>query len=143
MGHSEMLLAVAGLNELEIQQRTAQLASGDWSSFPTAERVAFGFAWKLTRTPARLTDQDLAELREVFGPHRALDMIWYMSWCNYMTRVADSFQLPLEHTNVFVRPATGTAPGQTPAAGQPAGDKSADRPNSPPAPQPSPDPGQP
>ena len=26
---------------------------------------------------------------------------WYVSWCNYMTRVGDGLQLPLESTNVF------------------------------------------
>jgi hypothetical protein len=30
-----------------------------------------------------------------------VDLIWYGSWCNYMTRVADAFQLPLERDNVF------------------------------------------
>jgi hypothetical protein len=29
------------------------------------------------------------------------------SWCNYMTRVADAFQLPLERDNVFAAPAKG------------------------------------
>ena len=30
MGHCEMLLAVAGLNENAIRTRTKQLADGDW-----------------------------------------------------------------------------------------------------------------
>jgi hypothetical protein len=33
MGHCEMLLAVAGLDNKEIAERTRLLASGDWSSF--------------------------------------------------------------------------------------------------------------
>ena len=33
-----------------------------------------------------------AALVEVFGRERAVDLIWYVSWCNYMTRVADAFQ---------------------------------------------------
>ena len=40
-------------------------------------------------------------LTESFGRHRALDLVWYGGWCNYMTRVADAFQLPLEKENVF------------------------------------------
>ena len=46
----------------------------------------------------------LAALSETFGPHRAIDLIWYTSWVNYMTRVADGFQLPLERENVFASP---------------------------------------
>ena len=31
-------------------------------------------------------------------------MIWLASRCNYMTKVADAFQLPLESENVFRQP---------------------------------------
>src|SRR5262245_14533270 len=101
MGHSEMLLAVAGLKDDEIKRRTQKLASGDWSAFPPAERLAFQFAHKLSGKPAALTDRDVKGLIDTFGRERAVDLIWYGSWCNYMTRVADAFQLPLETENVF------------------------------------------
>ena len=52
MGHSEMLLAVAGLQRDEIGARVRKLESGDWSDFPPAERAAFGLAYKLSRDPA-------------------------------------------------------------------------------------------
>jgi hypothetical protein len=105
MGHSEMLLAVAGLSEEEVKQRTEKLAAGDWSVFPPAERLAYRFAHKLAREPWAVTDGDVKELVDTFGPHRAVDVIWYASWCNYMTRVADGLQLQLEKENVFGRPA--------------------------------------
>jgi alkylhydroperoxidase family enzyme len=104
MGHSEMLLAVAGLDNDQIKDRTESLASGDWSSFTPAEQVALQFAYKLTREPSHVTDADMQLVRETFGEHRALDLIWYVAWCNYMTRVADAFQLPLEQENVFMEP---------------------------------------
>ncbi|MDB5307295.1 MAG: hypothetical protein JWO38_1497 [Gemmataceae bacterium] len=104
MGHSEMLLAVAGLKPDEVKARTKKLAGGDWSDFPKAERAAFGLAYKLSREPGKLTDQDRAGLVAVFGENRAVDLIWYTAWCNYMTRVADAFQLPLERDNVFTPP---------------------------------------
>ena len=44
MGHTEMLLAVAGLDDKALQERTRRLASGDWSSFPASERMAYSFA---------------------------------------------------------------------------------------------------
>ncbi len=105
MGHSEMLLAVAGLKPDEIKKRTEKLASGDGSVFPPAERRAYQFAHKLSSKPAELTDSDVKGLNETFGRERALDLIWYAAWGNYMTRVADAFQLPLERDNVFARPA--------------------------------------
>jgi alkylhydroperoxidase family enzyme len=105
MGHSEMLLAVAGMKQADIEKLTAKLAKGDWSGFPVEEQVAFRFANKLAAKPAAVTDADVKELVTAFGPHRAIDLIWYVSWVNYMTRVADGLQLPLETTNVFAPPA--------------------------------------
>jgi hypothetical protein len=105
MGHSEMLLAVAGLKPEEVKTLTRKLAAGDWSDFPAAQRTAFALAYKLSREPAAVTDADRAALVAVFGRERAADLIWYVSWCNYMTRVADAFQLPLERENCFMPPA--------------------------------------
>jgi hypothetical protein len=105
MGHSEMLLAVAGLKPEEVKVLTRKLATGDWSDFPRAQRTAYALAYKLSRTPAAITDGDRAALMDVFGRERAADLIWYVSWCNYMTRVADAFQLPLEKENCFMPPA--------------------------------------
>src|SRR3954462_11761140 len=104
MGHSEMTLAVAGLGEDEIRDRTGRLARGDWADFSPAERLAWRFALKLSRTPWLLTAKDTQALVEAFGRHRALDVIWRAAWCNYMTRVADAFQFPLEKENVFMPP---------------------------------------
>lgn len=112
MGHSEMLLAVAGLKPEEVKVLTRKLASGDWSSFPRAQQVAFGLAYKLSKEPAKLTDEDRAALAETFGRDRAADLVYYTAWCNYMTRVADAFQLPLEKENVFAPPAEKDGKGK-------------------------------
>ena len=105
MGHSEMLLAVAGLKPEEVKSVTKRLATGDWSGFPKAEQASFGLAYKLSKEPWAITDEDRAKLIEVFGRERTVDLIYYTAWCNYMTRVADAFQLPLEKDNVFTPPA--------------------------------------
>ena len=98
MGHSEMLLAVAGVKPEEVKALTKKLAKGDWSDFPNAERAAFGLAYKVTREPDKVTDADREALYAIFGRERSADLIWYISWCNYMTRFADAFQFPLERT---------------------------------------------
>ena len=105
MGHSEMLLAVAGLKPEEVKAVTKRLATGDWSGFPKAEQAAFGLAYKISKEPWAITDADRAALVEVFGRERTVDLIYYTAWCNYMTRIADAFQLPLEKDNVFAPPA--------------------------------------
>src|SRR5687768_13826003 len=101
MGHSEMLLAVAGLSERQVKERAKQLADGDWAEFPPAERTAFAFAHRISKEPATITAAEVRKLVAAFGPNRTVDLVWYGAWCNYMTRVADAFQLPLETTNVF------------------------------------------
>ena len=104
MGHGNMLLAVAGLKDDEIKDRTRKLAAGEWDSFAPAERQAYAFAAKLSSRPDAVTDTDIKDLVDTFGPERAVDVIWYTAWVNFMTRVADAFQLPLERENVFAAP---------------------------------------
>lgn len=101
MGHTEMLLAVAGLDKSSLDRRTRLLASGDWSSFPPGDRYAYAFARKLSLAPRSISDEDFRGLVDHFGSERALDVIWWASRCHYMTRVADAFQIPLERDNVF------------------------------------------
>jgi len=96
-----MLLAVAGLEEDEIAERTRRLAEGDWSSFTAGERAAFAFARKQAKTAASIARADVESLVKHFGADRTLDIIWWNARCHYMTRVADAFQLPLERDNVF------------------------------------------
>jgi alkylhydroperoxidase family enzyme len=103
MGHSEMLLAVAGLKADEIKNRTQKLSAGDWSDFPPAEAQAFALAYRMTKEPTAVSDRDIADLAATFGNRRAIDLIWHGAWCNYMTRVADAFQFPLEKENVFAK----------------------------------------
>src|SRR5262245_53979229 len=106
MGHTQMLLAVAGLDDLGLKERVAKLASDDWSYFMSDERAGLLFAHKLTRTPWAVRQTDIDRLTAHWGRERALDIVWYICWCNYMTRVADAFQIPLESENVFMEPKT-------------------------------------
>lgn len=101
MGHTEMVLAVAGLNGNAITDLQKRLAQGDWSGFSPAERAAFAFARKQAHAPAAITAQDCQQLVDHFGEERSLDILWWICRCHYMTRVADAFQLPLERENVF------------------------------------------
>jgi hypothetical protein len=121
MGHTEMLLAVAGLDDKALAERTRRLASGNWSSFPPAEQAAFAFARKQAQTPWDVSRSDVDTLVRHFGTDGAFDMIWLASRCNYMTKVADAFQLPLEKENVFQRTPPAANPKEKPSP--PANDK--------------------
>ena len=104
MGHCEMLLAVAGLDQKALEDRTRLLASRDWESLPPCDRAAFFFAKKFSKTPSAIDNDDRDRLVAHFGRERALDVIWWASRCHYMTRVADGIQFPLERENVFAPP---------------------------------------
>jgi alkylhydroperoxidase family enzyme len=101
MGHTEMKLAVAGLSKKAIADLRKRLASGNWASFHPAERVAFAFARKQAHRPDAVTPRDYRQLVDHFGDERAIDVVWWICQCHYMTRIADAFQLPLEQQNVF------------------------------------------
>lgn len=104
MGHTEMLLAVAGLDKESLNERTQRLAGRDWSAFTPGDRFAFLFARKQAKAPWSVASADVSGLVEHFGRHRAIDVLWWACRCHYMTRVADAFQLPLEKENVFENP---------------------------------------
>jgi len=100
MGHVEMCLAVAGLEDEEVNEATRRLA-GDWSDFSAAERAAFAFTRKQAQDPASITAADVGELEKHYGWEGAWHVIWWASRCHYMTKIADAFQLPLERDNPF------------------------------------------
>src|SRR5580765_5656642 len=101
MGHTEMLLAVAGLDTEKIAERCQKLADEDWSDFPPAERAAYLFARKQAKMPGDIGKADVQHLIDHYGRERALDVVWWSCRCHFMTRVADGFQIPLERENVF------------------------------------------
>ena len=101
MGHCEMNFEVAGLKPDEIASRTRLLGSDDWSSFSAAEQQAFAFARKLSKTPWEVSQEDVHQLQQNFGPHLAMLVMLNASRYHYMTRISNGFQLTLERTNVF------------------------------------------
>jgi alkylhydroperoxidase family enzyme len=101
LGHTEMLWELGGLPRAQIAGACRVLAGNDWSSFPPAERRALHFARKVSKTPWAVTNPDIEELKHDFGPTRTAAIIWWECRANYMTRVANGFQLGLERDNVL------------------------------------------
>ena len=96
-----MGLAVAGLKQDEIADRTKKLAGGDWAHLTAAHRAVLTFARKQALDPWRVTAADLKKLEDHWGPEKVWQVVFWSARCHYMTRVADAFQLPLERDNVF------------------------------------------
>ena len=71
MGHCEMLLAVAGLDQKALEERTRLLASRDWDTLPEYDRAAFFFTKKFSKTPWTIDDEDRGRLVAHFGRERA------------------------------------------------------------------------
>lgn len=101
MGHCEMLLEVAGLDQRAVAERTRLLSQADWSAFPPNEQRAYTYAKRLTRTPWELTPSAYHQLERDLGSKSAMATFWWLCRGLYMTRVSDGFQLPLERENVF------------------------------------------
>lgn len=101
MGHCEMLLAVAGLDDVSIREQTRRLVDPTWKEFSSAEQEAFAFAKTLSLSPWTLEPAHFRALARHGGATHAVQVAWWAARCQYMIRVADAFQLPLERENVF------------------------------------------
>lgn len=71
----------------------------DWRSADLNDRgqALCEYAEKLTRTPAAMTQEDLAPLRrEGLSDVDILDLVQIVSYFNYINRVADALGVPEE-----------------------------------------------
>ena len=101
-GHQESKLAADGLSE-----DTIAALDGDWSEFTPAERAAFAFTLKLTKTPQSITDADIAALRAHYKDTQILEIIQTVAGNNAMNRWTGSLAIPQESHRVYLTP---TAP---------------------------------
>jgi alkylhydroperoxidase family enzyme len=89
LGHQESKLLAAGLDE-----PTIAALDGDWSGFDPAHRAAFAFARKLTYEPDRLTDADIAQLREHYTDLQILEMVLSVAGNNAINRWKEGAGIP-------------------------------------------------
>ncbi len=101
-GHQESKLAADGLSE-----DTIAALDGDWSEFTPAERAAFAFTLKLTKTPQAITDADITALRAHYKDAQILEIIQTVAGNNAMNRWTGSLAIPQEAHRVYLTP---TAP---------------------------------
>ena len=98
MGHVVMISAVAEIPESQI------LMLDDPLDEDARRRAAFGYARKLTLTPAEIRRRDVDALREHFSEKEIVELTFQICRYNTMNRLADAFGVPLERENVFASP---------------------------------------
>ena len=101
-GHQESKLAADGVTE-----DTIAALDGDWSEFTPAERAAFAFTLKLTKTPDKMTDADIAALRTFYKDTQILEIVQTVAGNNATNRWTGSLAIPQEAHRVYLTP---TAP---------------------------------
>lgn len=89
LGHQESKLLAAGMVEDDIAALDC-----DWSAFPPAERAAFALARRLTLELNRLTDADLAAVREHFSELQVLEMALAVAGNNAINRWKEGIGVP-------------------------------------------------
>ena len=93
MAHGEDLRQITGDDAL------AQAVVADYTTAKLAprERVLLDWAVKLTRSPERMTREDLAPLREAgFSDRAILDATHIVGFFNHINRLADALGVDLE-----------------------------------------------
>jgi alkylhydroperoxidase family enzyme len=69
---------------------------GDWEGFKPSERAAFALARKLTATPHRITDDDIALLRKHFPDRQVAELVFQPCNAAFFNRLTEAAGLPLE-----------------------------------------------
>jgi hypothetical protein len=69
---------------------------GDGASLPVADREALAFVRKLTVAPQRITDDDIAHLREHYADAAVAEIVYRVTNAAFLNRVTEAAALPLE-----------------------------------------------
>jgi len=110
----------AGLSESDV----ARLA-GDWTGIPEATRLALNFARKLTLAAYSVTDEEIAQLQQLYGDKQLVAMVLLLAYVNFQDRLLLTLAVPLEPGGPlpplelrFAKNSTGTTapPRNAPAA---------------------------
>lgn len=80
----------------EADLRRAGFKMSDMKELPRAERVALAFARKLTREAQAVTDEELAELLELYGPEKVVAIVHTLAHANFQNRIFLALKVKVE-----------------------------------------------
>jgi len=99
LGHQESKLAADGLTEDQVAA-----LDGDWSDQSPARQAAFAFTRKLTYEPHKISDSDVAAVRQHFPGLQTLEIVYLVSRYNATNRWTDSLGIPQEGHRDYLTP---------------------------------------
>lgn len=91
LAHARADLKRAGMSEAKLDQ-----LSDDPKTWSKAEKIALTFARKLTREAYKVLDEEVAELRRVYGDANVVAMVQLLAYANFQDRLLIALGVPLE-----------------------------------------------
>jgi alkylhydroperoxidase family enzyme len=115
MAYAKFDLKRAGASDAELAK-----LSDDPTTWDDVERPALTFAQKMTREAYKVSDEEVVELRQLFGNAKVVAMVQLLAYANFQDRLLLALDVPVEKNGPlppvavkFARPFTG---GAAPAA---------------------------
>jgi alkylhydroperoxidase family enzyme len=91
LGHARQRLLAQGFTEDAIYA-----LDGPWDRFTDGERAALSLARKLTATPDRVTDADVAAVRKHYGDREVAELVHHVCLAAFFDRLTEASGLRLE-----------------------------------------------
>ncbi len=76
--------------------RRAGVTEADADGLPARDRAALAFARKLTRAASTVTDEEVAELLDLFGPEQVVAIVLLIAHANFQDRLLLALGVPAE-----------------------------------------------
>ena len=109
--------ALADLRRAGAGEAEVSALHGDWKALPEAQRLALEFARNLTLHAYRITDEEIAALRQHHGDRNTVALVQCLAYANYQDRLALTLGLSVENAGPlppvavrFRKPYQGGAP---------------------------------
>src|SRR5262249_18448917 len=91
LGHARKRLLRLGVSEKGIWA-----LDGSWAGFTPGERAAFSLARKVTATPFKVTDDDIAILRNPYSDSEVAELVYQLCTVAFFDRLTEAAGLQLE-----------------------------------------------
>lgn len=88
--------AVADLRRAGLKDDDFKALSGDPNQLPAEDQAALAFARKLTLAAYQVTDAEVAQLLELFGPEKVTAMVHTLAWANFRNRICLALGVAVE-----------------------------------------------
>jgi alkylhydroperoxidase family enzyme len=88
--------AAADLRRAGVTEEDIRSLADKGANRPAAERAALRFARKMTTAASTVTDEEVAELRQLYGDGPVVAMVLLLAYANFQDRMLLTLDVPLE-----------------------------------------------